>query len=92
MRHAYDSPKDGLVRLRIGLGERALELQIVDQGRGFDITRVPAPLPGEPQEGGYGVFLMKRVADELRYVRDGRENVLIMRFDVPEGKEGVAHG
>jgi anti-sigma regulatory factor (Ser/Thr protein kinase) len=84
-RHAYRGRAEGAVtvRLRGHLGELAVELR--DTGPAFDpIQEAPKPKLDatieERRPGGLGVELMRRMTDEIRYRRDGEENVLVMVF------------
>jgi len=84
-RHAYKGRDDGTVRVRLSgvAGQLAVELR--DSGPAFDpIAQAPRPrLDASVEErrpGGLGVELMRRMTDELRYRRDGDENVLTMVF------------
>jgi anti-sigma regulatory factor (Ser/Thr protein kinase) len=66
IRHAHR----GVEEARIELSGRplpagALEIQVIDQGEPFDISRVPHWDPGEMRLGGRGVFLIRRLVDEL---------------------------
>jgi anti-sigma regulatory factor (Ser/Thr protein kinase) len=89
-RHAYRGREDGAVTLRLSgrAGELAVELR--DAGPAFDPIR-EAPKPRldasveERRPGGLGVELMRRMTDEIRYRRDGDENVLTMLFRWPAG-------
>jgi anti-sigma regulatory factor (Ser/Thr protein kinase) len=84
-RHAYRGRADGAVTVRLSghVGELAVELR--DTGPAFDpIQEAPKPKLDasieERRPGGLGVELMRRMTDELRYRRDGDENVLTMFF------------
>jgi len=57
-------------------------VQLRDRGRPFDPSEVPepdlhAPLE-ERQEGGLGIFLMRRLMDQVDFATEGEENVLTM--------------
>ncbi len=64
-------------------------IEIIDSGIPFDMTSIPAPdLPSSIEKrkiGGLGIFLIKRMADEVSYRREGNFNIL--RLTVKRGEE-----
>ncbi len=59
-----------------------LHILIADQGNGFDFTTVPDPTTPENIENvsGRGVFLMKRLADNLIFNDTGTQVELIFKI------------
>lgn len=59
-----------------------LHISITDQGRGFDFTSVPDPTTPENIENvsGRGVFLMKKLADNLIFNDTGTQVELIFKI------------
>ena len=59
-----------------------LHILIADQGKGFDFTTVPDPTTPENIENvsGRGVFLMKRLADNLIFNDTGTQVELIFKI------------
>jgi serine/threonine-protein kinase RsbW len=59
-------------------------IEIIDTGSPFDITSVPDPditADVDKREiGGLGIFLMKKMADELTYRRDDDRNIIQLIF------------
>jgi serine/threonine-protein kinase RsbW len=51
-----------------------LQFIISDEGKGFDPYKIPDPTSEDrlETEGGRGVFLMKSLTDEIRFVDKGR--------------------
>lgn len=77
--YAYEVPPGELiVRVESASGQFVVEL--IDEGVPFDPLAVEEPdlraPAGERQVGGLGVFLVRRVMDEVAYRRDGVCNVL----------------
>ncbi len=71
---------EGKVRLRcMGDGDRFV-IEITDWGVPFDVTVQPAPDVTSPLEqlpaGGRGIYLIKKMADEMRYTRKDGQNIL----------------
>jgi serine/threonine-protein kinase RsbW len=60
-----------------------LEITVRDQGKGFNIDRVPDPLAPENllKQSGRGIFLIRTYMDEVRFrnLAPGTEMVLIKR-------------
>lgn len=78
---AYD------IRVRVSLLTRAYELEISDDGKPYNPLMRPDPnldLPIEQRKpGGLGIFLVRQLADDLRYeYRNGR-NILTFRKSLP---------
>ncbi len=60
-------------------GQITIELR--DPGPAFDPTLKPAGAPEADDDappGGWGIFLVRRYTDEIRYTREGGENVLCL--------------
>src|SRR5574340_1206235 len=77
----YSYPgKEGNAAVTCRLDENRFILEIADSGIPFDITQLSDPditAPAEAREiGGLGIFLMKKMMDEVTYRREGDRNVL----------------
>ena len=67
VRHAY-AGGDGFVSIEYALSASALQIEVVDDGAGFD-PDVPAPADGpELSEGGLGIAIIRTIVDELEIV------------------------
>lgn len=77
-RHGYAGRTDGRIELHVAWDEERFTVRVRDWGERFDPRAVAAPDLDEPREGGYGVFLMRNLMDELRYrdAGDGMELVM----------------
>lgn len=80
--YAYPG-KNGLVRIQcFDSGEKTLTIEISDQGVPFDILSRPDPdvtLDIDHRKiGGLGIFLIKKMVQEVKYRRDGDTNILTM--------------
>jgi sigma-B regulation protein RsbU (phosphoserine phosphatase) len=68
--HAYGQ-RGGELRIRLTLEMDRLQIDTYDDGDTFDIDQVPEPDldpdPDAPQEGGFGLFLVRQVTDEVTY-------------------------
>lgn len=70
VQHAYaEEHKGQRIQLAITLQEqpRRLLVELFDTGMAFDETQVKEPDLEQPQARGYGLFLAKRLMDEVTY-------------------------
>jgi anti-sigma regulatory factor (Ser/Thr protein kinase) len=77
--YAYpDGPGEVEVNCRADQDHFAIE--IIDSGIPFNMTSLPDPdLAADVDErriGGLGIFLIKRVVDEVKYCREAGRNIL----------------
>lgn len=77
--YAYEVPP-GEVLVRVESLPDSLAVELVDEGVPFDPLAVGEPdlraPAGQRQVGGLGIFLVRRVMDEVVYRREGPHNVL----------------
>lgn len=64
-RHAYLGRTDGRVDLEAAGEDGAVAVAVRDYGRSFDAEAYRPPDPSEPGEGGYGLYLMRCLVDEV---------------------------
>jgi len=69
-----------LVRVSVRFDERAVTVDVVDEGNGFDPESVPDPTLPEnlDRPGGRGVFLIRQLMDEVEYGGDGSSVRLVL--------------
>lgn len=80
VRHAHQElPSETIIEIELAIGEEQIEIRIWDQGKPFNPDILEEPEPGTLCEGGYGWFLLRRLADQVIYKRcqDGRNCLLI---------------
>jgi serine/threonine-protein kinase RsbW len=69
--HAYEGMTDGMLEISCGVDAGSLTIVLVDHGRSFDPSGVPLPDIqadlGERKIGGLGIFLMRKLMDEVYY-------------------------
>ena len=83
--HAYPETAPGGVEVHVSFSHvYPLILEIRDQGAPFDPLSLPEPELGadvsKRKVGGMGVFLIRRMTDEVRYHRDVGTNILTLAF------------
>jgi serine/threonine-protein kinase RsbW len=86
----YSYPeKPGEVEINCKLDNSHFIIEMIDFGIPFDMTSLSVPDTsddiGERKIGGLGVFLIKKVMDEVRYHRENERNIL--NLIVKKGKE-----
>jgi serine/threonine-protein kinase RsbW len=64
VRHAYKDGREGIVEIRYELGLDWIQVEVADDGYGFDPALVRRP-PEEIDEGGLGIAIIRAVTDEL---------------------------
>jgi serine/threonine-protein kinase RsbW len=79
--HGNKYAADKKVAVSVELNEKALTVQIADQGPGLDPDQVPDPLAPENllKSSGRGIFLMRAIMDEVhfRQLTPGTEVTLV---------------
>jgi len=77
--YAYEVPPGELL-VSIEPGETRFVVELIDEGVPFDPLAVDEPDMRAAVEdrpiGGLGIFLVRRVMDEVSYLRDGTRNIL----------------
>lgn len=66
------------VNLELHLDENQVEFVIMDEGKGFDFDHLVDPTAPENLEktGGRGIFIMKHLADGIKFEDKGRKTIL----------------
>ena len=79
--HGNKSSADKYVDITIEFKKEKLKIKVKDEGAGFSPEEVPDPtIPENIEEvNGRGVFIMSRLADEIKYSKKG--NTVTMVFN-----------
>ena len=87
--YAYEDQAPHTISLGATLSERAVRLEIADDGRPFDPVAHRLPRPAEllsaARWGGWGLRLVRQFADECCYERRGDRNVVSLVFRRRDG-------
>jgi serine/threonine-protein kinase RsbW len=69
------------VAVRVLFGRTAIEMEVADEGTGFDPGDVPDPTTDErlASPDGRGIFLIRRLMDEVRFNDKGNTICMILR-------------
>lgn len=85
VRHAhYEMSRDTEIDIDLNLWDDHIEIRIWDHGKPFDPNSLAEPRPGTVRLGGYGWFLLRRLADQVAYERcnDGRNCLIIRKHQI----------
>ncbi|MEI6306769.1 MAG: ATP-binding protein, partial [Deltaproteobacteria bacterium] len=66
------------VRLAYSFDSGGIVITVTDHGVGFDPDAVPLPNFEEGSEGGYGIYIMKTIMDDMLYEKTADGNNLIL--------------
>jgi len=67
MRHAYEGRLPAPLKVELEVASDAVVMLLHDEGRPFEPVAVTAPDPDDLAEGGYGLFLIEALMDEVSY-------------------------
>lgn len=83
MLYGNDADPRKRVRIEVRIGPGAIRARVTDQGSGFDPERVPDPtLPDNlTRPGGRGLFLMRKLLDEVHFNERGNSVTLVLRLE-----------
>lgn len=66
------------VRLVYFLDSEKIVIMVSDHGAGFDPDAVSLPDFENSHEGGYGIYIIKSIMDEVRYEKNIDDNYLVL--------------
>ncbi len=81
-RHGYHGETGRPIVVELKLDPGLVTVRIEDQAEPFDPLQLPKPdlsPPPEAQTGGLGVYLVRKLMDEVEYERVGERNCLMLR-------------
>ncbi len=80
--HAYAGVSDANFELSCAFENNRLVITLVDHGKSLDLSKVEQPDVkadlSQRKIGGLGIFLMRKLMDEVRYEVTGAGNVLTL--------------
>jgi serine/threonine-protein kinase RsbW len=80
IRHAYQGEADRPVLLVIEGEADRVTLTLYHEGPDFDVEAVPPPSFDGSRSGGFGIYLMKQLADEVHFFQEqGRCGVRLVK-------------
>jgi serine/threonine-protein kinase RsbW len=89
IRHGNKFDKDRNVYLSLFVDKDRVKFEVEDEGEGFDYTDLLDPTAPENLEnpGGRGIFLIRHLADEVEFTKDGRNVQLTFMLAPAETNE-----
>lgn len=80
--HGNNSDPEKLVHIDLVSDDKKIEVTITDEGQGFDVNIVPDPTKPDYIEkpNGRGIFLMKNLADDVKFDKNGSVVTLTFNF------------
>jgi len=82
IKHAYKNDPHKKVNIEIGSDGEQLWISLMDQGSGFDPNTYNEPdlmkRIKEKKRGGMGVYLIRKLMDQVQYNRKGQTNEIRM--------------
>lgn len=88
--HGYTQERSGTIEATIQTSPGELTVELRDRAAPFDPTAAPAPQPDpaeEPTIGGFGLYIVRKVMDEVSYERSKGENRLVLRKSQDTGTD-----
>ncbi|MEX0979829.1 MAG: ATP-binding protein [Gemmatimonadota bacterium] len=86
----YGNHRDPAKRVRVEVTVKSCSVIacVTDEGNGFDPEVVPDPTcpMNLCKSGGRGVFLMRKLLDEVRYNDRGNSVTLVLRYGAPQNE------
>ena len=70
IQHAYRGAGDQNIHIKIRMGRETLTLTMHDWGRPFDPGKVPLPDFDGSRSSGFGLFIIRKLVDELSFSRN----------------------
>ncbi len=85
IRHGNRGDPKKQVRVEVELDDSQVALKVIDQGSGFDPDALPDPtLPANLQRpGGRGVFIMRKLMDDVKFFDPGNAVRLVLYRNPP---------
>lgn len=68
-----------IVQLSFDITNNIIELKFIDKGIAYNPLTEETPKLGEKNIGGLGIFMVKKIMDDIEYLRQDDCNILILR-------------
>jgi len=70
IKHGGSRSGNNTATLTFEVGEESIVIKVRDDGAGFSLEDIPLPDFDNVPEGGYGIYIMRTVMDDVQYKRD----------------------
>lgn len=93
IRHGNKFDKDKNVFLSLFVEPDRVKFEVEDEGAGFDFDNLMDPTAPENIEnpGGRGIFLIRHLADEVEFTKDGRHVQLTFMLPTAQDESQAEH-
>ena len=80
--HGNNNDPEKLVHIDLESDDKKIDVTVTDEGKGFDVSIVPDPTKPDYIEkpNGRGIFLMKNLADKVKFDKNGSVVTLTFNF------------
>lgn len=75
--NAIKHSNDEKVTITFNVLENGLEIEIKDNGKGYDIDSIPKPDLTQPRENGLGLFIIQTLMDDVKVESKDNQGTII---------------
>lgn len=75
--NAVKHSEDNKVIINFNLLNNGIQIEIIDNGKGYDVDSIETPDLTNPKEGGLGLFIIQTLMDEVNISSRGNQGTTI---------------
>ena len=75
--NAVKHSEDNKVIINFNLLNNGIQIEIIDNGKGYDVDSIETPDLSNPKEGGLGLFIIQTLMDEVNISSKGNQGTTI---------------
>ncbi len=75
--NAVKHSEDNKVSINFNLLNNGIQIEIIDNGKGYDVDAIETPDLSNPKEGGLGLFIIQTLMDEVNIESKGNQGTTI---------------
>ena len=75
--NAVKHSEDNKVSINFNLLNNGIQIEIIDNGKGYDVDSIETPDLTNPKEGGLGLFIIQTLMDEVNISSKGNQGTTI---------------
>jgi len=85
IQHTYELNKNGYIDINVSVTSQKFQIHIINNGKNFDPGKTKSKDINkrikQGKKGGLGIFLMRRVMDEVKYsFKDGQNHLTLIKY------------
>jgi len=92
--HSYEYDASRITFVELFIKDKVICIQIIDDGPAYDITKKRAKSPKRQlkkgADGGYGMYLLKRIFNKIDYFSENKNNYIFLEFNASRIKLPVS--